>query len=57
MKYDKQIAKFIEVGTEYKQMLETIKHEDGDLAWIKLNKLREDFFYESMELHASLISE
>ena len=57
MKYDKQIAKFIEVGTKYKQMLETIKHEDGDLAWIKLNKLREDFFYESMELHASMISE
>lgn len=51
-----QVDKFIEVGSEYKHMLETVEHGDGDVAWMKLNELREDFFYASMELHKYMVS-
>jgi hypothetical protein len=47
-------ANFVRTGNEYKTLAKTIRHEDGDRAWIRLDELKRQWVDASWLLHEHL---
>jgi len=48
---------FVDAGNTYKKLAKTIKYEDGDRAWIKLDKLKQTWINSAWVLHDKLAND
>jgi len=51
-----ELADFISTGSEYKKLAKVIKYEDGDRAWVELDRLRRKWIDAAWRLHDHLES-
>jgi hypothetical protein len=52
----RMIAEFVSTGNEYKELAKSIRHEDGDRAWIKLDELKATWIDAAWRLHEQLLN-